>query len=111
MNNITVTQLTETDVQKIVRKEIREALEEYLSIQNQQKILNVDEAATYLTISKSHLYKLTSKGAIPHSKQGKRIYFSKAKLDIWLLENKVQGVTELTEEVNDYLKKGIGDDE
>jgi len=111
MNNITVTQLTETDVQKIVRKEIREALAEYLTNQNQQKILNVDEAATYLTISKSHLYKLTSRGEIPHSKQGKRIYFSKAELDVWLLENKVQGVTELTEEVNQYLNKKDTDDE
>lgn len=110
MNNITVTQLTETDVQKIVRKEIREALEEYLPIQNQSKILTIDEAATYLTISKSHLYKLTSRGTIPHSKQGKRIYFSKAKLDVWLLENNVKGVTELTEEVNDYLKKGADDE-
>ena len=40
------------------------------------KPLNVQEAAAFLDISTSHLYKLTSTGKIPHYQPGgKRIYF------------------------------------
>jgi len=48
------------------------------------------EAAHYLDISKSYLYKLTSQGRIPHFKpQGKKVYFKKADLDEWILSNPV----------------------
>ena len=40
------------------------------------KPLTIEEAAEFLDISTSHLYKLTSTGRIPHYQPGgKRIYF------------------------------------
>ena len=43
---------------------------------SQKKVLNLDEACDYTGMSRSYLYKLTSNGAIPHSKPGgKLIYF------------------------------------
>ena len=42
----------------------------------QKKVLNFAETAEYLSVSKSHLYKMTSGIQISHYKQtGKRIYF------------------------------------
>jgi len=52
-----------------------------------KEVLNFNEACQYLELSQSHLYKLTSTGAIPHYKpNGKKIYFNRHELDGWLLD-------------------------
>lgn len=60
----------------------------------QKRVLNTEEAAQYLGISKYTLYQMTSKGAVPFSrpnvkgKPSKFIYFDRLALDEWLLSNK-----------------------
>lgn len=51
-----------------------------------KETLNVDEAALYLGMKKSYLYKLTSSMQIPHYKSqgGKMIYFKRKDLDEWM---------------------------
>ncbi len=50
-----------------------------------EKPLTLDEAAVYLDVAKSTLYKLTSANKIPHYKpRGKRVYFTKGELNTWL---------------------------
>ena len=56
-----------------------ESIERLLSEQNllKKEVLNLVEAASYLDISHSHLYKLTSTGTIPcYKPNGKKIYFN-----------------------------------
>ena len=49
-----------------------------------------EEAAEYLDVSKSHLYKLTSAGEIPHFKpRGKRLYFKREDLNAWMRRGRV----------------------
>ncbi len=63
-----------------------EAIEKILSVQ--KTVLTPKEAAAYIGISQSTLYKLTSAGIVPFSKpNGKLLYFSKTSLDEWLLSN------------------------
>jgi excisionase family DNA binding protein len=51
-------------------------------------VLSFNEACIYLDISASCLYKLTSKVQIPHyCPNGKKLYFKRAELDGWLLQN------------------------
>ncbi len=51
---------------------------------------DLDAAAKYLGISKSHLYQLTSKARIGHFKPaGKKIYFDKSDLDSYLTRSRV----------------------
>ena len=72
-----------------------------------EKPLTLNEAAQYLDISKSYLYKLTCKNAIPHFKPtGKRIYFSKSELDTWILRNPVKTTGAIEQEADDYLVNG-----
>lgn len=60
------------------------------------KPFDLDEAAAYLHISKSHLYQLTSKGLIAHYKpNGKKIYFRKEDLDAYLLRNRRAAAEEI----------------
>lgn len=54
-----------------------------------KEVLNFNEAALFLDLSRSHLYKLTSQKQIPHfCPQGKRLYFKREDLQNWLLRNK-----------------------
>ena len=61
---------------------------ERLLIANKE-VLTFEETCDYTGISRSYLYKLTASGRIPHSKpNGKMLFFEKAKLVEWLLQNK-----------------------
>lgn len=72
-------------------------------------VLNFDEAVKFTGLSKSYLYKLTSRGEIPHYKpNGKVIYFETSQIQKWLLRNPVKTSQELDKEAASYctLKKG-----
>ena len=72
-----------------------------------EKPLTFEEAADYLGLSKSYLYKLTCSNKIPHYKpQGKRLYFSKSELDIWLFRNPVKTTGKIEQEADDYIVNG-----
>ncbi|HLL43175.1 MAG TPA: helix-turn-helix domain-containing protein [Segetibacter sp.] len=63
-----------------------EAIEKALSAN--KTVFTPKEAATYIGISQSTLYKLPSAGILPFSKpNAKLIYFSRISLDNWLLSN------------------------
>ena len=69
-----------------------------------KKVLNFNEATSYLNVSKSHLYKMTSSCKIPHYKpNGKRLYFNTEELEKWLLSNRITTVDEIDEEANNFL--------
>ena len=91
----------------IKRLERLERLIESQSI-NTKEVLNFNETCQYLELSQSHLYKLTSTGAIPHYKpNGKKIYFNRPELDAWLLRNRADYKQEIEQEAANYLvKKG-----
>ena len=69
-----------------------------------KKVLNLEEASEYTGISRSYLYKLTSRGIIPHSKpNGKMIFISKDLLDDWLLTNRRKSALDLSREAHSYV--------
>jgi len=62
-------------------------------------VLSLDEVADYTGLSKQYLYKLTSKNIIPFSRpNGKKIFFSKAEVDKWLLSNRQSTEEEIQSE-------------
>lgn len=71
-----------------------------------KKVLTFEEACDYTGISRSYLYKLTSSREIPFSKpNGKIIFFSKEKLDSWLLQKSKKSNRELQNEALSYISK------
>jgi excisionase family DNA binding protein len=44
----------------------------------------IEEVASYLGIPESSIYKMTSRGVIPHVKLGGRVRFRQADIDRWL---------------------------
>lgn len=76
----------------MTQEEIKEIANEVVNntIFCTKEVLTSDEAAAYMGISKSYLYKLTMKQLIPHYKpMGKMCYFNRKELESWLQSNKV----------------------
>lgn len=72
-----------------------------------KEVLTSDEAARYMGISKSHLYKLTMRHEIPHYKPtGKVVYFNRTEVEQWLQSNRVATVNEAQAQAEAYCKKG-----
>lgn len=68
-----------------------------------KEVLTSDEAARYMGISKSYLYKLTMRQQIPHYKpMGKMCYFNRAELENWLQNNRVATDEEIKERATNY---------
>ncbi len=77
-----------------------------LLTQQSENPMCFNDAAKYLTISKSYLYKLTCKNAIPFYKpNGKKIYFSKSELDKWIMRNPVKSAEQIEEEAQKFVSK------
>ena len=77
-------------------------IERKLDIQAQEakNILTLEEVAEYTHISKSYVYKLTSKGDIPYYKpNGKQLYFKRTEIDEWLLTNRNKTNQEIEREI------------
>lgn len=73
-----------------------------------KEVLTSDEAAKYMGVSKSYLYKLTMRQQIPHYKpMGKLCYFNRQELEQWLQSNRVATDDELNDRAQAYcMKKG-----
>ena len=70
----------------------------------QKDVLTFDEALAYTGISRSYMYKLTSTGKIPHYKPFvKQLYFNRAELTAWLLQNPVITENQMEEQALSYL--------
>ena len=64
-----------------------------------KEVLTSEEAALYMGISRSYLYKLTMNRVIPHFKpMGKMCYFNRNELETWLQSNRVATATELSDQ-------------
>lgn len=73
-----------------------------------KEVLTSDEAAKYMGISKSYLYKLTMRQQIPHYKpMGKMVYFDRLELEKWLKLNRISTTDEIEQKAMAYcMKKG-----
>ena len=66
-------------------------------------VLTASEAAAYLGISLSSLYKMTMRKQLPHSKPGgKMCYFSRTELEAWLMSNRIATADELQDRAQAY---------
>lgn len=71
-----------------------------------KEIFDFNESVDYLGVSKSFLYKLTSRRGIRFSKpNGGKIYFRKIDLDAYMLSNEQKSKLEIEEEILTKIKK------
>lgn len=92
-----------TDTEKAIAEMITANI-----ISTQKEVLTADEAAKYMGIKKSYLYKLTMRRQISYFRpMGKMCYFNRKDIEQWLQTNRVATDDELRQQANAYcMKKG-----
>jgi excisionase family DNA binding protein len=77
---------------------------ESLLLATQPKPLTLKEAAAFIDLSQSYLYRLTSQGRVPcYKPEGKRVYFDRAELVNWLKRNRIRPQEETEEKAASYI--------
>ncbi|WP_312083489.1 helix-turn-helix domain-containing protein [Epilithonimonas hominis] len=72
----------------------------------QKAILSLKEAAEYMGVSESTLYKMTSARTITFYKPNNgKIYFKRVDLNNWMLQNEVKSVTQREEDITAKIRK------
>lgn len=71
-----------------------------------KEILTIEEVADYLNLSKSAIYKMTSRKELPfYNPGGKKIYFKRSDIENWVFSNKSSSVDEFENEISSYLSR------
>jgi len=70
-------------------------------------VLSADEAARFLSMSRSTLYKKCMLRQIPHYKSatGKLLYFNRTELEEWMQSTKVSTNEEIDVQAREYINK------
>ncbi len=71
----------------------------------QKDILTISDATEYLNLSKSAIYKMTSKLTIPFYKVGKKVYFKRIELLEWIVKHRVKTREDIEKEAIQYLSR------
>jgi excisionase family DNA binding protein len=69
----------------------------------EDELLNIEEAAAFLKVSVAAIYTKVSRKEIPVSKPGRRLYFNKSELKEWIRQSKRKTIKEL---LNDHERSG-----
>lgn len=77
-----------------------------VAAKEESQLLTVEEAAEFLSVSRTTIYQLKAHNKIPFMQKGKRLYFTKENLMKWLEEGSHSPTLPLTNQqlVQRYLK-------
>ena len=87
------------NIEKLLLSKANENQEE------EDKLLNVQEAASLLCLSVPTVYGLVQRSEIPVCKRSKRLYFSKKELFNWIKSARRKTISEISSEADNYLKQ------
>lgn len=68
-------------------------------------LLTSKEAAKILSLSVHTIYGKVHRQEIPHSKKGKRLYFSKQELTEWIRSGRKRTITEIEAEASNHINR------
>lgn len=100
--DITVTNLTIEDISKAIRNELRGYFEQQEEKEREDEIGGIDLAIELTGLAKPTIYGLVSERKIPHSKRGKKLYFSRKELLVWLTNGKRKTRDEIADEAVNF---------
>jgi excisionase family DNA binding protein len=100
--DITVTNLTIDDITKAIRNELRGYFEQQEEKEREDEIGGIELAIELTGLAKPTIYGLVSERKIPHSKRGKKLYFSRQELLVWLTNGKRKTQDEIAAEAANF---------
>ncbi len=104
--------MTPTELDNLIQSSVRKALSEQSNqaIQGRtfqaHEYLSIEDACIFLNLPKNTLYGYCHNNVIPFYKRGKRSYFLKSELDVWLASGRKKSAKEIQAEALTSLKKG-----
>jgi excisionase family DNA binding protein len=108
MENLLLTQISDTEIRQLFREE----LENFFAANkigenkaNNEEIGGIDLAIELTGLAKPTIYGLVHGRSIPHSKRGKKLYFSRQELTEWLKQGKRKTQAEIAIEAENYGQK------
>ncbi|MDJ1481753.1 helix-turn-helix domain-containing protein [Cytophagaceae bacterium YF14B1] len=105
MTDVLFSPIRLSDLEVLIEKSIRRVLAESNHNNESDQWLDVDQAAEYTRSAKQTIYQQVHKSEIPHHKKGKKLYFLKSELDIWLKEGRRKTNAELSVDATKFLRK------
>lgn len=84
MTNTILIQLSTDELQKIIKTAVSQVISENKPATQEDKLLDINQAADFLKVSIPTIYAKTSKNQIPYHKTGKRLYFVQSQLMDWI---------------------------
>ncbi len=112
MQNLVFTQLSIPEVRQLLRDELESFFAEKQSGAKRietDEISGIELAIELTGLAKPTIYGLVSERKIPHSKQGKRLYFSRQELLEWIRDGKRKTQAESKIEAENFNTKRKGD--
>ncbi len=105
MDNISESITSELDALKKENETLRHRLEVVENaVCTAKEVLTLEEAALFLGMKKSAIYKMTHKQVIPFYRPGgKMVYFEKSELLAWLRQNRVASQADIEEAAKQKL--------
>lgn len=76
-----------------------------LNVSESDKMITLKEACEFLNLSQPTLYRKVSNREIPHSKRGRKLYFSTKELSQYLQKGKRKTLEEIQEEADQFKEK------
>jgi excisionase family DNA binding protein len=79
------------ELAEIIKNAVSDSFKIHLSESKQDKYpeyLTISQASAYLHLATPTIYGFTSKNEIPFLKKGKKLYFKRTDLDLWLINKK-----------------------
>lgn len=107
---MTIIQLTGEQLSDLIQSSVRTALKESPAKQadpteQPEKLLNVQEAAQFLSLTVPTIYSKVSRKELPVMKRSKRLYFSSKELIAYLKGGRKMSNAEIEAEAEAYLTK------
>lgn len=102
---ITVTNLTLDDIKHAIRNELKNFFAEVEEKRSDDEIAGIELAIEITGLAKATIYSLVSERKLPHSKKGKKLYFSRRELLEWLANGKRKTQDEIAEEAVNFEVK------
>lgn len=88
--------MSRKELQDLIIAAVKLALQEQNdSNSKSEEILDIQEAADFLKLKVHTLYGYTSQKQIPFIKRGKKLYFERAKLELWLIEGRSETIRDI----------------
>ena len=103
--DITVTNLTIDDITQAIRDELKAYFADKEETEREDEIGGIELAIELTGLAKPTIYGLVSERRIPHSKRGKKLYFSRRELLEWLALGKRKTRDEIADEAVNFDSK------